>query len=222
MQYKLLSLDVFFTLADLGACYRPTWERALRRSVSDEELERLNAAFDEVHLPLYYALPVMPFRTMEDIFTDGFAHAKRKLALPLDPEETARIFCEEHSRAPLYPDVKPSLERISQKCDVAVSSDADCSMLQGLTDDLPLRWRFASEELRCYKKDQKKRFFSQVLQKTGLKPEEILHVGDSDSDVLGASACGIHTCLITRTGEPSRDLAKKAQFCVRSLEELDF
>jgi FMN hydrolase / 5-amino-6-(5-phospho-D-ribitylamino)uracil phosphatase len=37
-----------------------------------------------------------------------------------------------------------------------------------------------------------------VLSRTNVKPEEILHVGDSFSDIAGANRAGIPTCWINR------------------------
>ncbi len=44
--------------------------------------------------------------------------------------------------------------------------------------------------------------FELALEKTGLTPEEVMHIGDSiSSDVKGASALGIHTLWLNRFGK---------------------
>ena len=221
MKYKLISLDMFYTLADLDACYRPTWERALGRSVTDAELAQLNRILGEGYLPQYHALPALSFRTMYEVFAEGFEHVRRTLGLPLDPSRASHIFCEEHGRVPLYPEVTDALRRLSRRYSLAVASDADCDMVRGLLDRLPVRWAFVSEALGCYKADRDRRFFSELLRTTGCAPEEVLHVGDGSPDILGASASGIDTCLLARNGRAPGALRERARLCVRSFDELD-
>ena len=220
MEIKLLSFDMFYTLADLEACYRPTWERILRRPVPDDELSRLNRLLSEGYLPQYLALPGQPFRTMREVFAEGFAFVSETLGLSFDPVRASEIFCEEHGRVPFYPEVPGVLSALAERYPLAVSSDADTGMIEPLLSKLPVRWKFVSEELGCYKADVRGRFFTAVQRETGFRPEEILHIGDSAPDIRGASACGIRTCLIARAKKPLGPLASAAGCCVRSLEEL--
>ena len=59
---------------------------------------------------------------------------------------------------------------------------------------------FTSEDARSYK--PRKELFEMALSKTGLKPDEVIHIGDSvSSDVKGASALGIKTLWLNRFGK---------------------
>ncbi|MNN28470.1 (S)-2-haloacid dehalogenase [compost metagenome] len=60
---------------------------------------------------------------------------------------------------------------------------------------------FTSEEYKSYKNDSRNRMFEEVIAHYGVEPEEIIHIGDSASDVLGAARAGIRSCWINRTGE---------------------
>lgn len=56
---------------------------------------------------------------------------------------------------------------------------------------------FTSEDAKSYK--PRKELFEYALNATGLKPEQVVHIGDSmSSDVKGASALGIDTIWLNR------------------------
>ncbi len=60
---------------------------------------------------------------------------------------------------------------------------------------------FTSEDAKSYK--PRPELFEMALQKNGLAPDEVIHIGDSiSSDVKGASALGIRTLWINRFGKP--------------------
>ena len=57
---------------------------------------------------------------------------------------------------------------------------------------------FTSEDARSYK--PRKELFQLALQETGLKSNEVVHIGDSlSSDVKGAGALGINTIWVNRS-----------------------
>ena len=56
---------------------------------------------------------------------------------------------------------------------------------------------FTSEDARSYK--PRKELFEYALEKTGLSPDEVVHIGDSlSSDVKGASSVGIRAIWVNR------------------------
>ncbi len=58
---------------------------------------------------------------------------------------------------------------------------------------------FTSEDAKSYK--PRAELFELALRSTGLKAEEVIHIGDSmSSDVKGASALGIHAIWLNRGG----------------------
>lgn len=196
---KLVSFDMFLTLADLDACYAPFWKRLLRREIDPEEMPELGRVLRDGYFAEYLGLSEREeFTTMREVFAHGIAHVFEVYGLPYDPWEGADIFNEEHDNTPFYPEVPEVLSWVKERYKVAVSTDADRSMVTRLLTRIPHDYAFISEELGCYKKDRQGRFFRAVLEQTGLAPEEILHVGDGASDILGASAAGIQTCLLQR------------------------
>ncbi|MNI73897.1 dUMP phosphatase [compost metagenome] len=61
--------------------------------------------------------------------------------------------------------------------------------------------------------------FTEVIAYYGVQPEEILHIGDSASDVLGAARAGIRSCWINRTGSSWKHTVQP-DYTVSNLEEL--
>lgn len=63
---------------------------------------------------------------------------------------------------------------------------------------------FTSEDAKSYK--PRKELFEFALNSTGLSAEQVVHIGDSlSSDVKGASAVGIKSIWINRTGREVSD-----------------
>ena len=76
---------------------------------------------------------------------------------------------------------------------------------------------FTSEDAGSYKPRQE--LFELALQKTGLKPDEVIHIGDSiSSDVKGASALGINTLWLNRFGKNVPDGVKSIASLPEALE----
>ncbi len=53
--------------------------------------------------------------------------------------------------------------------------------------------------------------FRPALRETGLSPEQVLHLGDSLDDVLGAKAAGIRPVHLCRVGTPDLSVAEEVQ-----------
>ena len=51
------------------------------------------------------------------------------------------------------------------------------------------------------------RIFHIALEKTGLEPNEVVYVGDTSEDMLGAHAAGIQPILIARDSRPAQSAA---------------
>ena len=59
---------------------------------------------------------------------------------------------------------------------------------------------FTSEDARSYK--PRRELFEMALEKTGLNPDEVIHIGDSlSSDVAGAGSVGIDAIWVNRAGK---------------------
>jgi putative hydrolase of the HAD superfamily len=118
-----------------------------------------------------------------------------------------------------FPDVLPILRRLREwgKA-LAVVSNWDPALPTLLTE-LGLAEFFAfilpSAEVGVEKPDG--RIFSLALQRLGLKPQEVVHIGDQyEADVVGARAVGITPILLDRKGKAK----PQDVICISSLAEL--
>ncbi|MNP83027.1 Pyrimidine 5'-nucleotidase YjjG [compost metagenome] len=72
---------------------------------------------------------------------------------------------------------------------------------------------------KSYKNDCRNVMFGEVIAHYGVEPEEIIHAGDTASDVLGAARAGIKTCWINRE-EAVWQQEVKPDYTVKTLDEL--
>ena len=219
--YKVISFDLFMTLADLDARVPVLWERIFARSLAPEEVARHAAGLRSHYMPYYHALYKPPFVSMGAVFRRGFDEYFAATGIDADPVRAADIFLEEHNYCPIYEDARALLARLGERYRVVISTDADMSMVKGLLPRIPHEMAFISEELGVYKANREGAFFRTVLEKTHVRPAEILHVGDGRSDTIGAKLCGIDVYHVDREGSGFRtDIAEVPNYAGESLEGL--
>jgi putative hydrolase of the HAD superfamily len=78
---------------------------------------------------------------------------------------------------------------------------------------------FISERVESYKKNENGLMFKKVMNHYNCSPDEILHIGDSSSDVIGANNQSIDTCWINRH-EYKKAFDIEPTFEVTNLDEL--
>ena len=199
MTFQLLSLDLFQTLVDLNEITSSLWQRILGRPCHSEELTQLSSLLQEGYRPYYRKAPFQPFfQSMASIFELGFQHVAERVNLPVSPRKATELFLEEHNNAPFFPDALELLRWANGRITVALSSDADESMVKPLLEKIPCQYVFLSQQLQCYKQDINGRFFQFLLNETGVPPDQVLHVGDGIPDVIGPRRSGIASCQISR------------------------
>jgi FMN phosphatase YigB (HAD superfamily) len=80
---------------------------------------------------------------------------------------------------------------------------------------------FISERLQAYKAGKDGVFFKRLIADVGAAPEEILHIGDGRSDIIGAKRAGIPMCLVDRKSTVIPEgLEYAPDFTVKNLGEL--
>ncbi len=100
--------------------------------------------------------------------------------------------------------VREVLSVLRKRYKVFIGSNTDNDILDCVMkkNEISVDKVYTSENLRCYKPDPA--FFSKILAKNELRPENVIFVGDSVSDdILGPKALGIKTVLIDREGTDS-------------------
>ena len=118
----------------------------------------------------------------------------------------------------LYPETLDVLRALGH-LRLAIISNADHEHLAAWTFTLPVEFILISEELGAYKPDRL--VFQKALERFGVAPHEVLHVGDSDvDDVMGAQAAGLRVAWVNRDGRPRRPDVAPPDFEVRDLTGL--
>lgn len=80
---------------------------------------------------------------------------------------------------------------------------------------------FTSEDAKSYK--PRKELFEMALASTGLKPEQVIHIGDSlSSDVKGAGALGINTMWVNRSGKAVPEGVTSISSLLEVLDKMEF
>ena len=101
----------------------------------------------------------------------------------------------------------------------AIVSNADHEHVAAWTFPLPVEFVLVSEDVGAYKPDR--RVFQRAVERFGLEPHEVLHVGDSDvDDVSGAKAAGLPVAWVNRAGRRRRPDVPAPDFEIADLTEL--
>jgi HAD superfamily hydrolase (TIGR01509 family) len=221
LKIKVVSFDIFQTLVDVNQRIPQIWKGILGDTYTQEEgLRGAKAVLDCYPQSLLRALTSDRFLTMEEVYMDCARNSLTRVSHAVSPEGIVEQLLLQHAMAPLYQDVKVCMDKIHSKYSIILSSDSNHRMVDGLLPHFSYDELFISDDLGCYKGSPDGSFFHKVMERIGVKPEEILHIGDSHSDVLGASRAGILSCWL------NRDMLVwgheiKPDYVINSLEELD-
>lgn len=213
-----LSLDAYGTLFDLEVMGRAVIDNvcALGGAPGDMAIWRevsldIFAQFRELEAGAAAALSGAAagaiFLPMRERFRTAYARVLPRHGLgEVDPARASAYVLAAHARTPLYPDVRPFLDAVTPAFDLGLSSDADNDFLSEAVERAGLGPYFGavltSETLRTYKAEPGGRFFEAVAAVLGRSPAEIAHIGDGQSDVVGASRAGFRAVWLCRDGRP--------------------
>lgn len=224
-----LSLDAYGTLLDLDACSSSVEAGVFGLAgvetppASGELWRRISA--DVFNQFREFERGSVPFRTVAEMMEQAYARTLPEFGLGrLSPREAAAVVLEAHGTAPPYSEAIPFLAKVGVNLDLCVSSDADRGFLDralahaGLNPYLP--FRICSEAIRTYKVDPSGRFFEAVLGLLGRRPEEVAHVGDGESDVVGAKRAGLVAVWVHRHKRPWARVDFSPDVVVADLDEL--
>ena len=212
--FKAVTLDAYGTLLrneDLAAIPR--------QIVADHGL---SARIEDVHrvwVDLYHeATQATPFRTLRKLEEEVIAGVLRRFEVKADAGPYVDLFFEVTTRVELYPETLETLEALAP-LPSAVLSNADHEHVAAWTFKLPVRFILLSEELQAYKPHP--HAFEQAVARLGLRPHEVLHVGDSDiDDVKGAIEAGLAVAWVNRDGRSRRAGVPAPDFELRDLRGL--
>ena len=201
-KYEVVSVDMFGTLADLSSVRENMWREILGKeytpNLAEEYWNRAsNLLYEFFETKIMKEGQYVPPKSM---FFHCFSILFAEKGISANPEEATTIFTRHHSRSGLFNDAQLFLISVGREYPVCLSSDTDEDMLGPLRDIYPFDKVFTSEEIGAYKTGSDGRFFKALVAHYGIKPEFIIHVGDTIADIAGASQAGITTCWLNRTG----------------------
>ncbi|AIQ64009.1 hypothetical protein PSTEL_13840 [Paenibacillus stellifer] len=218
--FKVISLDMFQTLVNVNSRTEHIW-RPILLDRFKAETARQYAEMLQEHLHIHWNAPTTPgvFNLMSDVYGRSFASLFGKLGINYDVSSAVDILFREHTLSEMYPETASFLEDMGRKYRLCVVSDADEAMMPGFCSsyEIPV---FMSELHRSYKNDADNAMFKKVLETFQVAPGEVLHIGDSPSDVLGAKREGISACWLNRLGR-TWDHDVQPDYTVKSLDELN-
>lgn len=141
------------------------------------------------------------YRLQRDIAFENF----EELVLHFQSRESARELCDlvaGHWRnPPIYDDTKAFLDEIDLPVYFVSNSDNLFIYDAIKNHDLKPKGIVTSEQARYSK--PRKEIFLYALERTSLKSNEVIHVGDSiAADVICAQEAGIHAILLNRADKP--------------------
>lgn len=221
MSYKIISFDIFQTLADVNRRIPEIWRGILKDGYTEEKAAQgSKAVLGALHVVFEDAVQAERFRTMADVFLECAERGARELSFAVSPQEVAHHLTLQHARAPFYREVLDCMKRLRKGHGIILSSDSSHPMVDDLISGLDYDIAFISDDLESYKGGPDGKFFQTVLARLGADPGDVIHIGDSASDVLGAHRAGIASCWLNRDGRQwTRGI--RPDFIVRDFNELE-
>jgi len=219
--FKVISLDMFQTIVDLNTRRDVIWKKILEERYTKELQEEywvtINGyIFENFHK---HSSSNEEFMKIRNIFEVYYDMAFKELKSDIVSKTAVNIIIEEHGNAEFYDDSIEFIDRVALNSKVCIVSDADKDMIYPILPKINYDKAFISEEYGIYKNTKGTNIFKYVLEHYNVLPEEILHIGDSASDIIGAKKYGIKTCWINRHGYAKR-FEGEADYTATSLKEL--
>lgn len=174
-----------------------------RRIVADHGLSVDADAVMRAWADLYFEATHQPsFLTLREIESRIIPRLLRQFGVEAPGEPYVDLFFQVTTRVELYPEVPAVLEAL-RRLRAGIVSNADHEHVASWTFALPVEFVLISEAVGAYKPHGA--MFRSALDRLGLAPHEVLHVGDSDvDDVKGAKAAGLHVAWVNRDGRARR------------------
>lgn len=143
------------------------------------------------------------YRTQYEAAYECFEKLLKHFQAQDDPKELCDMMVEHWSHPPIYEETVEFLQQI-QKMQIPlyfVTNSDDRFVEEAMKHyGLQSQGLITSEQARCYK--TRKDIFLYALDKTGLDPEEVIHIGDSlNGDVKFAMEAGIRPIWLNREGK---------------------
>ena len=198
--FRVVSIDMFGTLVDINSIRHAVWRTFLRdgytTELADEYWNRVgDILFELIDDQIFEE---RPYASLKAIFETMYSRFFSLIGLDFDPKEAALVLAHQHPFSNLHDDAIPFLDSVGRQYPICLASDTDEDMLGSLVELHPFDKVVTSEGIESYKASADRMFFSEIIDHYGVRPEHILHIGDSSYDIIGASESGIITCWLNR------------------------
>lgn len=200
---KAVFMDLYGTLVkEIG----PAAQMVIRQVYDSGEvdtMEEIGAAWFEEFARKTAGLAPEDFRTQYDISLEIFEELLPRFRSPLDAKTLNDQMVVNWSNPPAYDGAAEFLASVSNSKPVYLVTNSDDFFARPALEqaDLHPAGIFTSEQARSFKPQPE--IFEYALQQTGLKPEEVIHLGDSlTSDVYCPAKVGIRGIWLNREGRP--------------------
>jgi len=162
-----------------------------------------------------------PFKSYQKAWEECFKEVFDNLGSG-NAYEASRLSVEGMATREPFPETIDALDKLKNLTRIGIVSNSDDSFLLPLIERYGIKGLevvLSSEEACAYKPHP--RPFNIALQRLGLKPSEVLYVGDHPfDDVYGAYSVGIQTVWINREGIEYDNSFPKPDFTISNLMEL--
>lgn len=217
---QVISLDMFQTLVNVDSRNEQVWKPILGPHYTYHLAEQYSSdLLEHFFVKWVEAKQSGVFCLMSEVYEQSFLELFSRIPLSYDAKEAVRILFQEHALAHFYEETVGFLERISQSYKVCIISDADDAMISGFYEQYGVKL-FTSEQHRSYKNDGSNTMFKELLRHYGVGPDQVVHIGDSVSDVFGASREGIRSCWLNRNNRTWQHEVKP-DYVITRLDELE-
>jgi FMN phosphatase YigB (HAD superfamily) len=213
---SVVSIDMFCTLADVGDLLKyERWQKLFKENYAIELAQECQTHLDNSWTKHF---PRDGFMLQKQILHLCFTDLLSRIPFEFSPSEATALTVEQHSLSKPFDDSIAFLSKVGKEYRICLASDADEDLLGALRNMYAFDRVFTSEQLRTYKGWANGRFFSTIINHYGVRPEQIIHIGDDPPEIVGASKVGIITCWLNRNARIWAD-SVKPDYEVKSLIE---
>lgn len=217
--FDVVSLDMFQTLVNVDSRREQVWRCILSEQYVQELAEQYAQLLLQYFMEHWKQLKeTHRFHSTREVYERSFESVFRRFNIEFDVEEACNILFQEHTKAELYEDTVRFLDRILKQYKVCIVSDADEAMVPQFYTKYGIR-NFISEHYRSYKNDEDNLMFKALLHYYKVHPSKVIHIGDSESDIIGAQREGIRACWLNRDKITWKHEIKP-DFIISSLDDL--
>lgn len=139
------------------------------------------------------------FKAQRQIGLDSLTETIQYFDSTSNAEELIQMQFDHWKQPVIFEDAKPFLEEWRGQIPLYILSNIDIEDVGTAIryHDLKVDGVISSEDVKSYK--PRREMFMEGLRRTGLQPDEVLHIGDSiTNDAFGAMQCGLDTVWLNR------------------------